>query len=208
MLTYLWRNRERPPLCGRAWVKNWGKRILLLPSLFGWSYRLARLRARGAEIGNGSLIAPAEVHGASKLSIGQNSFIGRVYIQAQSEVRIGSNVSINDGARLLTASHDVADPKWQPISKPIDIEDFAWIATSATILPGVRIGRGAVVGAGTVVARDVPPYAVATGNPAQVRENVRPKDLAYSPLHFLAVFTAWLGKPEALAGGHQNGGPH
>jgi len=63
------------------------------------------------------------------------------------EVRIGSHVCINDGVVILTASHDVNDPHWRAVTKPVVIDDYAWIATGATILPGVRIGRGAVVGA-------------------------------------------------------------
>jgi maltose O-acetyltransferase len=109
-------------------------------------------------------------------------------------IEIGSCVCINDGVTILTASHDIRDPKWGQISKPVVIEDFAWIATGATLLPGVRIGRGAVVAAGAVVSRDVPPYATATGNPATIREEKRTKDLRYSPVRFLAFQDAWLGK--------------
>ncbi len=106
---------------------------------------------------------------------------------------IGCNVCINDGAKLLTASHDLKDTKWRSFAEGIIIDDFAWVATDATILPGVRIGKGAVVGAGAVVARDVPDFAVAIGNPAQVRENARERSLDYSPVRSQAVSNAWLG---------------
>jgi acetyltransferase-like isoleucine patch superfamily enzyme len=54
------------------------------------------------------------------------------------------------------------------VTKPIRIEDNAWVAAKVTILPGVTIGEGAVVGACTVVAKDVPPWSVVVGNPARV----------------------------------------
>jgi len=116
-------------------------------------------------------------------------------IQLQAEVDIGSHVCINDGVKLITASHDVRDADWRTLSKAVRVCDYAWIATGAVILPGVTIGRGAVVGACAVVSKDVPDYALAVGNPARVRENVRTRDLGYSPTNFLAFQAAWLGSP-------------
>ena len=109
-------------------------------------------------------------------------------------VEIGSCVSINDGVVILTASHDIKDPEWRQVSKPVRIGDFAWIATGATILPGVQIGSGAVIGAAAVVSKDVPAYAAAVGNPAVIRENKRTLELRYNPVRFLAFQDAWLGK--------------
>jgi acetyltransferase-like isoleucine patch superfamily enzyme len=129
------------------------------------------------------------------LRIGQNSFIGRVEIQLQSQVEIGSYVCINDGVRLITASHDVRDANWKQFARPIRIGDQAWIATGAVIMPGVTVGRGAVVGACAVVAKDVPDYAVATGNPVCIRENARCRELNYSPANFIAFRAAWFGQP-------------
>ena len=194
MLVYLWRHRERPRTLS-GWFKAWAKRVLTFPALVGAWQRLCRLRTKGAAIGPGSIFAPSRISGAGRLCVGENSFIGRVQMQAHAEIRIGSNVCINDGVRLITASHDVRDPEWKQFAKPIVIEDFAWIATGAVILPGVTIGRGAVVGAGAVVSKDVPEYAVAAGNPARVRGGVRPTALAYSPVRLVALVNAWLGRP-------------
>lgn len=195
MLKLLWQQREKPPLFTQRWFKNWAKRVVTLPALILYEVRTNKLRAKGARIGAGTLVAPAKISGARWLSIGENSFIGRVQIQAHAKIEIGSCVCINDGVWLLTASHDVHDPAWAQTASAIVIEDFAWIATGAMILPGVRVGRGAVVGAGAVVARDVPDFAVATGNPARIRENIRAKTLNYNPVRFLATHTAWLGSP-------------
>ena len=195
MLVFLWQHREKQPFLRRPWFKNWAKRVLTFPALVGALQRLGRLRAQGAAIGPGTVFSPVQISNANRLSVGENSFIGRVQMQAHAQIRIGSNVCINDGVRLITASHDVRDAGWKQFAKPIVIEDFAWIATGAVILPGVRVGRGAVVGAGSVVSKNVPDFAVAVGNPAIVRENVRPKELAYSPVRLLALANAWLGRP-------------
>lgn len=194
MIVELWRNRCRPPRYSRKWLKRWAKRVWTLPSLFLFSLRAGRLRSRGATVAASSLVSQLRVSGKHHLlSIGDESFVGRAEIHLHAAIEIGSRACINDGVALLTASHDVTDPKWRQIAKPIWICDYAWIATGAVILPGVRVGRGAVIGAGSVVAKDVPDYGVAVGNPAKVREGVRTRDLHYSPVDFAAFRSAWLG---------------
>ncbi len=79
------------------------------------------------------------------------------------------------------------DPEFSDIYRPIAIDDYAWIGSRATILAGVTIGRGAVVMAGAVVSRDVPPYAVVGGVPAQVVSMRELRDPAYS-LNFRPFF--------------------
>jgi maltose O-acetyltransferase len=70
---------------------------------------------------------------------------------------------------LFTGSHRLTDPKWQQKFSPIAIGDHAWIATNAIILPGVKIGKGALVGAGSVVRNDVLEYGIVFGNPAVIQ---------------------------------------
>ncbi len=195
MLKYLWRNREQPALFTRRWFKTWAKRAWTFRTLVGNELRVRRLRRQGARIGAGTIISPALVSDAQRLCIGENSFIGRVEIRAHAEIRIGSYVCINDRALLLTGGHSLRDPEWRAITAPIEIEDFVWIATGATILAGVKIGRGAVVSACAVVMRDVPAYAVAFGNPAQVIEKARVQTFDYSPVRLIAFQAAWLGGP-------------
>ena len=99
---------------------------------------------------------------------------------------------INDGVQLLTASHSVTDPMWEHKKSPIIIAEYAWIATNAIILPGVRIGRGAVVGAGAVVSKSVGDYEIVVGNPASTISKKRTENLNYNPCEFLAGNRAWL----------------
>jgi acetyltransferase-like isoleucine patch superfamily enzyme len=202
MLAALWKYRVRPPFASHAWLKVWAKRVMQLPALAKqWRYH-ARLRRCGATVAGSAFFSDAMmINGGAlgELSVGEESFVGRVEIAAHARVTIGARVCINDGALLLTASHDVSDPAWRSRARSIVIHDYAWVATNAIVLPGVTIGRGAVVGAGAVVARDVPDYGIVAGNPAKVLDKRRVETLDYSPTATLAVFEAWLGKSNPIA---------
>lgn len=82
-------------------------------------------------------------------------------------VIIGNNVDIAQEVNIWTEQHDYNSPDFVSIEKPVVIEDYAWIASRATILPGVTIGRGAVVACGAVVTKDVPPLCIVAGVPAK-----------------------------------------
>jgi maltose O-acetyltransferase len=94
-----------------------------------------------------------------------------VHIWAAGGVRVGNRVMIASHVAISTVTHDHHAPvMWGTLlTRPIRIEDDVWIGAHATILPGITIGRGAVVGAGSVVTRDVPPFAIVTGVPARVQ---------------------------------------
>lgn len=87
---------------------------------------------------------------------------GRIY-----PVETGHDVSIGPAAVLLTLGHDAHCPHFRDTGGPVVVGDYAWIGYGALVCPGVRIGEGAVVGAGSVVSRDVPPWTVVAGNPAR-----------------------------------------
>lgn len=95
------------------------------------------------------------------------------YLSGENGLLIADDVIIGPHVRLLSAGHGIhgGDPiVWKnPLTgAPIVIEQGAWIGGGATVLPGVRIGRGAVIGAASVVTRDVPSFAVVAGNPARI----------------------------------------
>jgi len=110
------------------------------------------------------------------LVIGAHTRINRdCCLDARGSLRIGENVSISPEVTILTAFHPIDDPEFRVATRPIEIEDYAFVGTRATILAGVRIGRGAVVGAGAVVTRHVPPLAVVAGVPAR-QVGTRPEE--------------------------------
>jgi maltose O-acetyltransferase len=91
------------------------------------------------------------------------------------EIKIGDHVLIGPGTHLVTADHPFDHIKrrdWVTSSRPIVIEDDVWIGAGATVISGVTIGARSVVGAGSVVIRDIPPDSIAVGNPARVVRNL------------------------------------
>lgn len=89
--------------------------------------------------------------------------------------RLGPYVSVVD-----SAFHDLLDRSRRPPSQPVVIEDDVWIGAKASIMPGVTIGRGAVVGTAAVVTKDVPPFTVVAGVPAKVVKQLDPSQFVAS----------------------------
>ena len=191
---HLWRNREQAGNF-HQWSIVWLKRIYHLFSTWSLLLRPTLARRQGAVIGRLVILGKARIQGDwSGLSIGDETSLGRCEIALHDKVNIGRRVVINDGALLLTASHFLSDPAWGHTKAPITIGDYAWITSNAIVLPGVTIGRGAVVGAGAVVREDVPDYGVVIGNPARLMPNQRTRELNYSPVMLNAPFEAWVGR--------------
>jgi len=192
-ISYLWVNRAKFPITSAQFYKTWAKRILLIPSLLKRNSKRNSLVRKGAMIHQRAEIGEVTVNGhKSKLTIGSQSFLGKVTIALHDSVIIGQKVCINDGVEILTASHDISDPEWKHVKGKVIIEDYAWIGTGAMILPGVTIGRGAVVGARAVVSKSVPAGAIAVGIPAVPISKKRSEELNYDPCEFLAANRAWL----------------
>ena len=192
-IKYLWLHRSKNSFLSKAFLVCWAKRTLTLNNLLKNNKRRKKLIKKGANISETAEIGFVNIGGnKSNLVIGNFSTLGRVEIALHDKVSIGNFVCINDGVILLSASHDVSDPLWQHKKSPIIIGDYAWIATNAIILPGVKIGKGSVVGAGSVVSKDVGDYAIVIGNPARAIHKKRTEILNYNPCEFLAANNAWL----------------
>jgi maltose O-acetyltransferase len=139
--------------------------------------RTALLRAAGVRIGPHSLIqGPVRITGPSNpsryLSIGAHTIItGPLHADLGARVTIGDWVRIGHDVSLLTVNHAIGTELLRSgVSEfgEIEIGNGAWLASRVTILPKVRIGAGAVVAAGAVVTRNVPPNTLVAGVPARV----------------------------------------
>lgn len=149
------------------------------------SLRRAAFRLAGMKIGPGSsLLMGVEARRADRVSIGSNCVVNRdVLLDGRGgPLTIGDNVDVAQEAVIWTLGHDPHDDHHRDKGGPVTIGDHAWIGHRAIIMPGVSIGRGAVVAAGAVVTHDVPAMAIAAGVPAKVIGERRSK-LLYTKFH-------------------------
>ena len=152
--------------------------------------RQSFLRAAGMRIGkNVAILTGATIIRPERIRIGNGCMIGfDSFLGGEAGITIGDNVNISSQCVFLGGIHDPDDPHFGAILKPTVIEDYAWLATRATVVAGVRIGRGAIVATGAVVTKDVPPYAIVAGVPAKKIKERNPEackyELAYQPWFF------------------------
>jgi putative colanic acid biosynthesis acetyltransferase WcaF len=135
-----------------------------------WGWRRFLLRLFGARIGKYVHVYPSvRVAIPWNLSVGEFSAIGdHAVIYSLGPISIGNRTTISQGAHLCAGTHDYRNPSMPLLKMPIIIGDDIWICADAFVGPGVTVGDGAVVGARAVAVRDIPPWTVAVGNPAQV----------------------------------------
>jgi maltose O-acetyltransferase len=131
-----------------------------------------------------SIVAPIDIYvgpGAS-LSVGAAAHLNSgVTIAATTHVEIGDRAEISPHVTIYdTSFHDLYDRNLRPDPRPVIIEDDVWLGTKCTVLPGVRIGRGAVVVAHALVTRNVEEFSVVSGVPAQVVARLDPRKFVVS----------------------------
>lgn len=134
----------------------------------------------GLKVGKGSAIhRGVRFFHLGNFAMGVDSVINSgCYIDNRRGVRIGDNVGIAHDTKIYTLGHAIDDPSFSTQGKPVVIEDFAFVFSNCLIMPGVTIGKGAVVLSGSVVTKDVAPYSVVGGNPAKFIRK-RSEDLSY-----------------------------
>jgi len=152
-------------------------RALFFQTAIPWPsrFRAAILRSFGAKIGEDVVIrANINISFPWRLSIGDHVWIGEdVGILSLAPVTIESNVCISQRAYLCTGSHDFRREDFKLKVAPITVRTGSWVAAVAFVGPGVEVGTGAVVSAGSVVFETVPPNTLVQGNPARVISQVR-----------------------------------
>jgi acetyltransferase-like isoleucine patch superfamily enzyme len=123
-------------------------------------------------------ITPVELAAGAgaRLVIGARTFLNYgCSLGAMELIQIGERCLIGNYVNIIDNDfHDLEQRDRMPASRPVIIGDDVWLGTRAIVLPGVHIGQGAVVGAGSVVTRDVPAWTVVAGNPARVVRQLTP----------------------------------
>ena len=126
-------------------------------------------------LGEGTVLQPGIfINSPELVSIGANcNFAQRTFLTGGGGIDIGDRVGFGPDTKVWSVNHRFEDPDtpwllqgWE--KKPVVIEDDVWLGASVFVMPGVRIGKGAIVSAGTVVGKSVPPYSIVAGNPGRV----------------------------------------
>lgn len=146
-------------------------------------YKLA-----GVKIGRGSSVhTGARFYNPGNISIGEDSIIGEnCVLDGRDKLKIGDHVDIASEVMIYNAQHDINDPDFSPVNKPVLVHDYVFIGPRAIILPGVSIARGAVIAAGAVVTKNVDEYSIVGGVPAR---EIGKRDL--KELHYKLGRAAW-----------------
>lgn len=113
---------------------------------------------------------PITIEGAECVSLGTDvSFAAYVHIWGSGGVTIGNRVMIGTHTSITSLTHDYTKKEMYKslVKRPVIIHDDVWIGSNCVILPGIEIGEGSVIGAGSVVTRHVEPYSIVVGNPAR-----------------------------------------
>ena len=147
----------------RAKVKNF---------LLGGCINYYRVKKKALSVGKGLSLGRSEVSVNKNTIIGNNCRLNGLRIFGLGRVEIGNNVAIATDAVILSGNHNYEgselpyDDSYNP--RPVYIGDYVWIGVRVTILPGTKIGEGAIIQAGSVVHGEIPPCSIAGGNPAKV----------------------------------------
>lgn len=139
---------------------------LLIPNpLRNWYLRLFGIRIGG---GKSCIHRGCKFFHVGKMSVGQNTVINfGCYLDNRRGIYIGNNVGIAHNTKIYTLGHDLNDSQFKTKGAPVSIEDNVFIFSNALIMPGITIGEGAIVLAGSVVTKDVEPWTIVGGNPAR-----------------------------------------
>ncbi len=161
------------PLSNRLARCVWGLGYALLyrPSPIPChAWRRAVLRLFGARVGRGARPYPrCRIWAPWNLTLGDHSLLANgVECYSVAAITVGAYATVSQRSHLCSATHDYNDPAFPLVRRPILIGPHAWVAAEAFVGPGVTVGEGAVVGARAVAVKDVPAWAVVSGNPARI----------------------------------------
>jgi len=167
-------------------IKNWFLDfwLMILNSVTWcplWTVRKFFFKISGVKIGRKSKLHTGCIFfNPSGIKIGQGTIIGyQTFLDGRAPLKIGNYVDIASEVMIYNSEHNVHSEDMRPIEEPVEIGDYVFIGPRAIILPGIKIGQGAVVAAGAVVTKDVPEKTIVAGVPAKIIGQRKIKKLNY-----------------------------
>jgi maltose O-acetyltransferase len=154
-----------------------------IPLRVGNGIRAATLRARGIQVGEGTVVyGPPEFtggqNGLARMVIGKGCIIDiGCSFELGEAISLGDHVTLGNNVMIITTTHELGPREHRAgavVSTPVHIEDGAWIGPRSVVLPGVTVGAGAIVDPGSVVNKSVAPNTRVRGTPARVVEELAP----------------------------------
>ena len=146
-----------------------------------WPLRKIVFQMAGVKIGKGTTIhMGTKFFDPSGVIIGQDTMVGdNVFLDGRDNLIIGSHVDIASQVLIYNSEHDMNDAAFKAITAAVEIGDYVFLGPRSIILPGVRIGKGAIVAAGAVVTKNVPDFKMVGGVPAKEIGERKLNDLHY-----------------------------
>lgn len=130
---------------------------------------------------NTTALRPIFFYNPFNITIGDNCALNdHIVLDGRGGLTIGDNVNISPYVKIYTAEHNINSPSFEYVEGRVEIDNHVWISTNAIIMPGVKIGEGAVIAAGAIVTKDVSPYTIMGGVPAK-KIGERERNLNYNP---------------------------
>ena len=149
------------------------------------SFRKFFYMMSGMKIGKGSVVHMwANFFDPSNITIGKDTIVGdHAFLDGRAPLTIGDHVDIASSVMIYNSEHDLEKEDFSAREEPVEIKDYVFIGPRAIILPGVTIGKGAVIAAGAVVTKDVADFTIVGGVPAKEIGERKNRDLHYKLGH-------------------------
>ncbi len=151
------------------WLDFWLMILLRISWIPFWIIRKLFFQLSGIKIGRGSKIhLGVKFYQPKNIVIGEDTIVGyRTFLDGRGKLEIGNHVDIASEVMIYNSEHDLEADDFSATEEPVIIEDYVFLGPRAIILPGVKIGKGAIVAAGAVVTKNVPPKTIVGGVPAE-----------------------------------------